>query len=139
MRTNLVGAEGQFMEESYSEFLSRYQGFGSTFYADLKEKCPDVFKHLEFYTVRSVEEDSFALYTKEEISFAIQLDPLMEIICLWNHAQQIEIGHWHEHPVEVAIAYIKTEFLLESQYSDSSFASRFLRRLRLILPRFTRK
>ncbi|HCS19840.1 MAG TPA: hypothetical protein DIW47_04640 [Bacteroidetes bacterium] len=111
MRTNLVGATGNFMDETYAEFLVRYFGFGSGFYSELNRKYPEIFEHLEFYTVQSSPESSFALYDKGEKSFAIQLDPFCEDICIWYFSEQREFGHWHEDPGKEALAYLKVHFL----------------------------
>lgn len=111
MRTDLIGASGNFIEETYAEFLARYTGFGSGFYARLKQQVPEVFEHLVFYKVQSSPEDSFALYDKAEKSFAIQVDPLIEEICLWNPSEQLEFGHWCEDAEREAIAYLKAHFI----------------------------
>lgn len=111
MRTNLVGAEGRFMEETYAELLARYTGFGSDFYARLKQQVPEVFEHLLFYYIQGTPEDSFALYEKGEITFAIQVDQVSDCICLWNPSEQLEFGHWCEDAVGDAIAYLKEHFI----------------------------
>lgn len=111
MRTNLVGAEGRFMEETYAEFLARYTGFGSDFYSRLKQQVPEVFEQLVFYKVQSVPEDSFALYDKAEKSFAIQVESVYECICIWNPSEQFEFGYWCEDAVGEAITYLKEHFI----------------------------
>ncbi|WP_428666456.1 hypothetical protein [Runella sp.] len=82
-----------FVEESYNDFLLRYSGFGEDFYQLLKEQLPDVFKQLRFFkSTNHQPEDSFALYQNVDGLFCIQLDPLCEVVILWNNEKHVEFN-----------------------------------------------
>ena len=100
------------IEETYLDVISRYPGFGHELYSLLKDYHPEVFKRLTFYKRLELQtEDSYAVYDDGPRSFAIQLDPLCEVIVLWNHEFQTEIGTWCEDPVEEALHLIGTEMI----------------------------
>jgi hypothetical protein len=101
-----------FVEESYKEFLLRYSGFGDDFYQLLKEQLPDVFKQLRFFkSTNHQPEDSFALYHNVDGLFCIQLDPLIEVVILWNNEKHVEFSSWCNDKHLGALEYIKEDLL----------------------------
>ena len=98
--------------ENYIEFEKRYLGFGKEIYLKIKEEIPEVFRQLTFYKRLTLQtKDSYAQYSGDNYSFAIQLDPLGEVIVLWNDKKHIEIGTWSENEYNDAIHFITSELI----------------------------
>jgi len=111
---DLLPSPEKFHEETLDELQERYSGFGRDLYQLIKEKIPHVFSNLRFYQgINYQMGDSYAVYEDPNPgkSFAIQLDPDIEVIILWNSAIQTEIGSWFEKPEEEAILFILDELL----------------------------
>ena len=112
MNCDLLTPKEDFQEETLDKLLERYSGFGRNLYQLLEEKLPHVFSELRFYQERSYQTgDSYAVYDNADNSFAIQLDPDIEVIVLWNREIQTEIGTWVDKPEEEAIIFIEDNFL----------------------------
>lgn len=112
MEINLLKPREDFAIETYNEFEKRYLGFGKEIYTNIKKSLPNIFNNLVFYRrINFQEEDSYAEYKNDQFSFCIQLDPLCEVIVLWNDTKQIEIGYWAKNEYEDAINFIKSELL----------------------------
>ena len=113
MTTDTIIPKTDYKEENYLEVKNRYNGFGEEFYSSIKQNLPEVFKHLKYYqNIKIQKEDSFAEYNYENICFAIQLDPLCEVIVLFNNSNiSIEIGTWSEDEYKEGIDFIKNEIL----------------------------
>lgn len=101
-----------FVEESYKDFLVRYSGFGDDFYHLLEEQLPDVFQHLRFFkSTNHQPEDSFALYQNKDGLFCIQLDPLCEVVILWNNEKHVEFSSLWNDQYLGALKFIKEDLL----------------------------
>jgi hypothetical protein len=112
MEQKLLIPADDFTIEIFEYAIKRYSGFGKDLYKLIKQEIPIVFEKLVFYKRISIQqEDSYAIYTDKEKSFAIQLDPLCEVIVLWNENIHTEIGTWSEDVYEEAIGFIESEFL----------------------------
>ncbi|BDD12661.1 hypothetical protein FUAX_50930 (plasmid) [Fulvitalea axinellae] len=93
MKSDLLIEKNDFIEERFAEMNTRYKGFGKDLYLKIKDELPEVFEGLKFYQrIKHQIEDSYAIFNDKTTPFAIQLDPLCEVIVLWNHTLQIEIG-----------------------------------------------
>lgn len=109
---NLLTPFEEFEPENYNDFESRYTGFGKEIYLKLEQELPEIFRELTLHKRLTFQtEDSYAQYLGANNSFAIQLDPLCEVIVLWNEQTHIEIGTWAENACNVAISFIKSEFM----------------------------
>jgi len=109
---NLLSPSGDFVIETYDDFESRYRGFGKEIYYRIKQTLPEVFRHFTFYRcLTSQKVDSYAEYESDKLAFCIQLDPLGEVIVLWNQEKQIEIGFWTKDVYNEAIIYIQIQLL----------------------------
>lgn len=96
MDDNIIG-NWKLQEETFESSGIRYTGFGFKIFEDIKESLPFVFENLKFYQpIEYQQEDLIAIYKNSEIEFGIQLDPLIEVIVLWNDKQHIEIGFFSE-------------------------------------------
>jgi len=102
-----------FVREEFEEVSTRYQGFGKDIYTKLRSMLPSVFDRLTYYRATTYQtEDSYAVYSDGTTEFAIQLDPLCEVIVLWNRATQIEIGTWSTDEYSEAVEFIKRNLLI---------------------------
>jgi len=107
----LMPLEG-FIAETYEEYENRYMGFGKEFYSNIKNQLPHIYEKLSFYKRKNFQTvDSYAEFIDPNYYFAIQLDPLCEVIVLWNEKKQIEIGTWSSNKYQLAINYIKSELI----------------------------
>ncbi len=115
MKTDLLPANEDFQEETIDKVLERYSGFGRDLYWLIEERLPHVFCNLRFYQGTTFQSgDSYAVYedpSNLEKSFAIELDPDIRVIVLWNNEIQTEIGSWADKPEEEAIIFIDDNFL----------------------------
>lgn len=101
-----------FTEESFNSFNQRYSGFGKDIYQIIQLELPEIFNHLKFFKrIFFQPEDSYALYCNADISFVIQLDPLCEVIVLWNVKTRTEIGSWSPNEYDEALDFIKSDLL----------------------------
>lgn len=118
MADNLLTPKEEYKEETLDTALKRYSGFGKDVYQLLEKKLPHIFLILKFYQRTTYQkEDSYAVYLdpdNPEKSFAIQLDPLIEVIVLWNHKTHVEIGTWADNPEKEAVEYISDIFMSTS-------------------------
>ncbi|KGO80745.1 hypothetical protein [Flavobacterium beibuense] len=110
--------------ETYEEALARYDGFGKGFYEALVKRYPKILKHLTFYQqIRDRRvcvmpygpqtEDSYAIYNDGTTAFGIQLNFYTEIV-LYDNDKDYDIGYWYKNPIEIALAYLKRDFLPNS-------------------------
>jgi hypothetical protein len=118
--TELLGDCHIFEVESFNEFQQRYDGFGKELYSIIQQKLPDLFKHLNFYKIISitgkcagsyVQQDSFAIYQKNDKAIGIQLN-YYDVICIWSFdGLSFETGGWSDTPYEDAIGFIEKIFI----------------------------
>ena len=112
METKLLRPQVTYHVETLEEFEERYSGFGKETYDNIKKYIPEIFDSLVFYKCIDCQlEDSYAEYKNDQFPFCIQLDPLIEVIVLWNKSKHIEIGYWSKNEYLDTINFIKSEFL----------------------------
>ena len=121
MQNELLGNCQEYQEESFSEFLQRYKGFGKEIHSEIRKELPNVFNKLKFYrAVKSTGKcvgaypfmkDSYAIYESENLEFEIQLDPESEIIIIYNFEKVFEVGTWSEDIYSESISFIKSNFI----------------------------
>lgn len=108
----LLNPEQEYISELFDEFIMRYNGFGKEFYTFIKNNLPDVFSLMVFFRdITFQPNDSYAVYSFDKISFAIQLDPDCELIVLWNSKIHAEIGRWSKDPFAEGLEIIKSDLL----------------------------
>ncbi len=113
MGKNLFHTPELFVQETYNEFEHRYEGFGKETYLKIKEQIPNIYYKLLFYKRIDLQtEDSYAIYSDGEKSFAIQLDPLCEVIIIWNRQRHLETGSWSNTEYDDAIGFINQYFII---------------------------
>ena len=120
MQNELLGDCQEYQEESFSNFLERYKGFGKEIHTKIQIELPQIFNNLKFYrAVKSTEkcvgnypfiEDSYAIYENENVSFEIQLDPESEVIIIFNYDITFEVGTWSENIYSECLEFIKNNF-----------------------------
>ena len=109
MKTDLLTSNEDYIEETFDDVSRRYSGYGKEIYRRLRDEMPKVFNNLTYYQcLTSQTQDSYAIYSHNDKSFAIQLEPIGEVIVLWNNEKQIEIGFWSKDEYRDTINFIKT-------------------------------
>ena len=120
MMGNILTSKDGFQEETLDKVQERYSGFGGNLYQLMEEQIPEIFLKLSFYQQTTYQsEDSYAVYEDRdnpEKSFAIQLDPLCEVIVIWNQNIHTEIGSWSEDPEFESIKFIQEELNFDQSY-----------------------
>ncbi|AUD03536.1 hypothetical protein [Spirosoma pollinicola] len=97
----------QYVKENYDDFMSRYSGFGEDLYSLLSEQLPEVFRKLTFYKgIVYQTEDSYAVFIGEP-AFGIQLDPLIEVVVIWDHSRHAEFSSWLNDGHSAVLEYIQ--------------------------------
>ena len=115
-----LGDCDEHVEETFTEFTNRYDGFGKDFYLMIKDSLPLVFEKLKFYkaTVRTGKcvgvantKDSFAIFEGNVNKFVIQLS-YYGVICLWDIDTRFdyETGDWSDNAYKEALEFISTHF-----------------------------
>ncbi|MBC6990067.1 hypothetical protein [Hymenobacter sp. BT491] len=110
MHSLLPGPNGwKFVETDYGQAMQQYSGFGKDIFKHLEQTIPGVISAFRFFrSTTSQTEDLYAVYEKGELSFAVQLDPDCEVICLWNlKGLHHEIGTWALDPYAEALQFIE--------------------------------
>lgn len=109
-------------KESYEEVTARYDGFGKDLFNLIRERMPDAFTHLKFYTGRYTDEksegrydDCLAVYKKGDITLLITLS-YWDAICLSNGKTFLEIQDWGQDYYEEAL--MKIAEMVELYISD---------------------
>lgn len=109
---NEILSSGSYVPEDFDSFIKRYSGFGKNLYEKLENEYPAIFAYLSFYRrVDYQTEDSYAIFDDSNKAFAIQLDPLCEVIVLWGNHVRIEIGTWSLDEYAESITFIREELL----------------------------
>lgn len=106
----LLNPNGRYGEESLDSALDRYQGFGAELLPRLLDSEPHLAPYLRCFRDAG-NRDIWAICDSPWGVFGVQLDPDIEVICLWDADGQEEIGTWAEDPVGVALARIREEYL----------------------------
>ncbi|PQO33437.1 hypothetical protein C5Y96_11375 [Blastopirellula marina] len=106
-RSELLPASLNFVEESHAEATGRYQGFGQDFFSELYNQLPSLARSFTFYRNTDGTDDLWAICQQGPIQFGVQLDPDIEVICVWDKTTHEEIGTWQPQPIPYAIDWIK--------------------------------
>jgi len=117
MQHPLLFDKWDFAEETYSEAMIRYSGFGAKLFDILDDLVPEILLSFRFFRSTGYQsENIFAVCENIEQTFAIQLDPSCEVICIWSDTvHTIEIGAWSENEYEEAIKFIREHFLTKAK------------------------
>ena len=110
MHPLLPGPEGwNFIKIDYGQAMQFYSGFGKDIFQLIEQHIPGVMSAFRFFrSPISQTEALYAVYENEDLSFAIQLDPNCEVVCLWNlQGVHHEIGTWALEPYAEAIQIIE--------------------------------
>ncbi len=102
----------KYKSESIQEVLNRYSGFGADIFSKISEFYPELYSNLKYYRAIAVQtNDVFAVCENIANEFAIQLDPDIEIICIWDEKNSIEIGDWATDEYQEAMSFIEECFV----------------------------
>lgn len=98
-----------YVPEPEAEALARYDGFGRELFGLLRHDLPQVV--FEFARNPAEQRDDvWAICHCGLQAFGIQLDPLIEVIVLFDEERCEEIGTWQDDPVGYAIARIREQY-----------------------------
>ncbi len=97
--------------ESYMEAKLRYSGFGCEIFEFFKSELSLNLNDFQFYQPINQPEDVIAYYKLGNIEFAVQLDPLCEVICIWNNSISVEINFFVKDYYTKVVEIIKTKIL----------------------------
>jgi hypothetical protein len=98
-----------FVAESESQAMQRYHGFCSSFFERLYSDLPALKGGFHFFRDAAAN-DIWAIFDGHDAGFGVQLDPDIEVICLWNKSQSEEIGSWVDDPIADAIERIRNTY-----------------------------
>lgn len=94
-----------FDTETESVVLGRYDGFGRAVFDALFESPPQLRGGFQFF--RDPRSDDIWSFCSASVrKFGLQLDPDIEVICLWDGSESTEIGTWADDPVADAVAWV---------------------------------
>ena len=110
----------RYIPESYSEMLARYPEDEKGVLVNISELNPDLISDISFYRCNydlSSKEcqlrDSFAYCKPSRFKpFALQLDPDLNAIIIWDFKHYPEVGDWSDDPVAEATRFILNTFLV---------------------------
>ena len=100
----------QFVPENEAEALLRYKGFAADFYVRLYAEHSTLRGRFRFFRDPSTD-DIWSVCETEDYAFGVQLDPDLEVICLWDTGHHEEIGTWISDPVAYAIKKIDERYM----------------------------
>ncbi|MFP9117532.1 hypothetical protein ACLI08_07080 [Flavobacterium sp. RNTU_13] len=118
--TEFLGDCEVFEEETFDDFMERYQGFGAGLYTLIGVEMPHVFKHLKFYKAVAATgacvggywpDESYAIYSYGENAFVFNLDCegtiAIRFFNINNSSVPFETGFWSETPLKDTIDFLK--------------------------------
>lgn len=108
--SKLLNSSLNLVEESEAEMSQRYTGFGSRIFNELFKELPKLSQAFKFYRNTDGTEDVWAIHNSDNIEFGIQLDPNIEVICIWDDSYCEEIGCWVSDPIGHAINVITQRY-----------------------------
>lgn len=107
----LLNPDIQFVVEEEADALRRYTRFAATFHARLYSEYPALRGRFRFFRDLSTD-DVWSVCETEDCSFGVQLDPDIEVICLWDGSGWFdEIGTWKSDPIASAIEKISERYI----------------------------
>lgn len=109
----LLNPNGRYTQETLTSAMGRYQGFGADLLPRLLAMAPALGQYIRCFRDADTR-DIWAICDSPWGIFGVQLDPDIEVICLWDADGQEEIGTWAEDPVGNALARIREDYLERS-------------------------
>ena len=110
----LIQPSLDFDAETEAVALARYTGFGRAVFDSLWHVHPHLRDGFQFFRDSSNQsEDIWSFCTTGSREFGLQLDPDIEVICLWDDSGAVEIGTWADDPIADAVAWV-TEHCIDT-------------------------
>ena len=106
---DLLNPAGSYTPESEQQALARYSGFAATFFTSLYLHFPSLAGEVQFFR-DDAQPDLWAICGTGPSAFGVQLDPDIEVICLWTKSTHEEVGAWHADPIAHAIEWVRTTY-----------------------------
>ncbi len=101
----LIQPSIDFCTETEADALERYDGFGRAVFDALFESHPQLRGGFQFFRDPH-SKDVWSYYSGNVREFGLQLDPDIEVICLWDGSESTEIGTWADDPVADAVEWV---------------------------------
>ncbi len=106
---SLLNPDMSFVPEDELIAKSRYAGFCADFHSRLYSRYPSLHGRFRFFRNPDTE-DVWSICEYGTFVFGVQLDPDIEVICIWDAAWFTEIGAWAPDPVEDAIKTVAERY-----------------------------
>jgi hypothetical protein len=110
MLSSLLNPKVQYVAEDEAVAMKRYTRFAADFYGRLYAVHPALRGMFRFFRDPSTD-DIWSVCETSDCSFGVQLDPDIEVICLWDGSWHDEIGTWILDPVDYAIKKIGERYV----------------------------
>lgn len=99
-----------FRSETESDAIDRYKGFAADFFPRLYQAWPALQGQFHFFKDPWTQ-DLWSVCHINGQDFGVQLDPDIEVICLWDANWHLETGTWQNDPVGFVIQTIQERYL----------------------------
>jgi len=106
----LLNSNLMYVPEEECMAISRYVGFAAGFHSQLYSACPSLLGQFRFFRDPDTD-DIWSVCQTTLFSFGVQLDPDIQLICIWDAEWHDEIGTWIADPVAFAIEAIRGRYI----------------------------
>ncbi|MES2469060.1 MAG: hypothetical protein V4675_17270 [Verrucomicrobiota bacterium] len=107
----LLNPNIQFVAEDEADAMRRYTRFAADFHTRLYSEYSAVRGRFRFFRDPS-SDDIWSVCDRGDYSFGVQLDPDIEVICIWDTSGWFdEIGTWMSDPIAYAIEKIRERYI----------------------------
>ena len=97
--------------ESHAQLPAHLDALSGRFLGMLFMRFPALLNDAVFMRYTQQPEDVWVLIDREHAGFGIQIDPVLDVIVVWNERGQQEFGSWHTDLVDAAITAIAAQHL----------------------------
>jgi hypothetical protein len=101
----LLATSGTWTVEARDDALARAPAFGRRFFAGLFERIPDLRPAVSFLRWSEQPDDVYAVFSSDG-GFAVQVDPDLEYLVVWDGDERAEFGDWDGDQVVPALAFV---------------------------------
>jgi hypothetical protein len=103
-----IGSSEDWLEESFDSVLLRSTEMGQTLFEQLWKHFPQLKEEIVFLQWSMQPDDVYAVRDVMDGGFVVQIDPLIELVIVWNEESVREFGAWtpNDNPVADALKYL---------------------------------
>jgi len=102
----LSATSGTWTVEARDDALARAPAFGRRLFAGLFERFPDLRPAVAFLRWSEQPDDVYAVFELPNGGFAVQVDPDLEYLIVWDAGERAEFGDWDGDQVVPALAFV---------------------------------